>query len=145
MAFDSEDLTSHHPACRALAIKWRMPVELALDLVALALYDIVIYADDSTSMKYAESGARIDDMKVILERVTEVATLFDHDGMSITAFDCLACTPACMYTSANTTALQQPELGPMLAASVLTITCTLHNFIRESLVCIMCAACQLHN
>ncbi|DBB03580.1 hypothetical protein WJX82_002975 [Trebouxia sp. C0006] len=68
---------------RALAIKWRMPVELALDLVALALYDIVIYADDSTSMKYAESGARIDDMKVILERVTEVATLFDHDGISI--------------------------------------------------------------
>ena len=57
-----------------------MPVELALDLVALALYDIVIYADDSTSMKYAENGARIDDMKVILERVTEVATLFDHDG-----------------------------------------------------------------
>jgi len=48
----------------------------------LALYDIVIYADDSTSMKYAESGARIDDMKVILERVTEVATLFDDDGMS---------------------------------------------------------------
>lgn len=71
-----------------------MPVELALDLVALALYDIVIYADDSTSMKYAESGARIDDMKVILERVTEVATLFDHDGMSIIALDCLAYTPA---------------------------------------------------
>ncbi len=69
-------------------------MELALDLVALALYDIVIYADDSTSMKYAESGARIDDMKVILERVTEVATLFDHDGMSIIAFDRLAYTPA---------------------------------------------------
>lgn len=57
-----------------------MPVELALDLVALALYDIVIYADDSTSMKYAENGSRIDDMKVVLERVTEVATLFDEDG-----------------------------------------------------------------
>ena len=69
-------------------------MELALDLVALALYDIVIYADDSTSMKYAESGARIDDMKVILERVTEVATLFDHDGMSIIASDCLAYIPA---------------------------------------------------
>ena len=57
-----------------------MPVELAVDLVALALYDIVIYADDSTSMKYAENGSRIDDMKVVLERVTEVATLFDADG-----------------------------------------------------------------
>lgn len=60
-----------------------MPVELAVDLVALALYDIVIYADDSTSMKYAENGSRIDDMKVVLERVTEVATLFDADGMKL--------------------------------------------------------------
>ena len=51
-----------------------------MDLVALALYDIVIYADDSTSMKYAESGARIDDLKMILQRVTEVATLLDEDG-----------------------------------------------------------------
>lgn len=65
---------------RALGRKWNMPVELAVDLVALALYDIVIYADDSTSMKYAENGSRIDDMKVVLERVTEVATLFDEDG-----------------------------------------------------------------
>lgn len=57
-----------------------MPVDLALDLVALALYDIVIYADDSTSMKYAENGSRIDDLKMVLERVTEVATLLDEDG-----------------------------------------------------------------
>lgn len=34
----------------ALAQKWRMPTELAVDLAALALYDIVIYADDSGSM-----------------------------------------------------------------------------------------------
>ncbi|KAL3155839.1 hypothetical protein ABBQ32_012849 [Trebouxia sp. C0010 RCD-2024] len=68
---------------RALGRKWNMPVELAVDLVALALYDIVIYADDSTSMKYAENGSRIDDMKVVLERVTEVATLFDADGISV--------------------------------------------------------------
>lgn len=59
-----------------------MPVELACDLVALALYDIVVYADDSTSMKYAEGGSRIDDLKVILQRVAEVATLFDEDGES---------------------------------------------------------------
>ena len=99
-----ESLNPYDPACRALAIKWRMPVELALDLVALALYDIVIYADDSTSMKYAESGARIDDMKVILEHVTEVATLFDHDGMSIIAFDRLAYIPA--YKLQHTSLLQ---------------------------------------
>lgn len=57
-----------------------MPLELACDLVALALYDIVVYADDSTSMKYAEDGSRIDDLKVILQRIAEVATLFDEDG-----------------------------------------------------------------
>lgn len=75
-----------------------MPVELALDLVALALYDIVIYADDSTSMKYAENGSRIDDMKVVLERVTEVATLFDEDGTEHSL--ALFCGPAYhSYTS----------------------------------------------
>lgn len=31
-----------------------MPLELAFDLATLALYDIVIYADDSTSMQYSE-------------------------------------------------------------------------------------------
>ena len=78
-----------------------MPVELALDLVALALYDIVIYADDSTSMKYAENGSRIDDMKVVLERVTEVATLFDADGMkhSIAVWCCLHTTLMCVHPS----------------------------------------------
>ena len=34
-------------------------------------------SDDSTSMKYADDGERIRDLDVILERVTEVATLFD--------------------------------------------------------------------
>ena len=41
-----------------------MPMELAVDLAALALYDIVIYADDSTSMKYCDNGERLEDMKV---------------------------------------------------------------------------------
>ena len=57
-----------------------MPVELACDLVALSMYDIGVYADYSTYMKYAENGSRIDDLKVILQRVAEVATLFDDDG-----------------------------------------------------------------
>ena len=82
-----------------------MPVELALDLVALALYDIVIYADDSTSMKYAENGSRIDDMKVVLERVTEVATLFDSDGeLQPYSSDYMtkACRDLCSWTTAPT-------------------------------------------
>ncbi|KAK9804277.1 hypothetical protein WJX72_004387 [[Myrmecia] bisecta] len=66
---------------RQLAQRWKMPVELALDLVALALYDVIIYADDSTSMKYNED--RIDDLKVIVSKVAEVATLFDDDGITV--------------------------------------------------------------
>mmetsp|Transcript_1977 Transcript_1977/g.5870 ORF Transcript_1977/g.5870 Transcript_1977/m.5870 type:complete len:452 (-) Transcript_1977:2876-4231(-) len=71
----------------ALARKWNMPMELAVDLATLALYDIIIYADDSTSMKYADNGERIDDLKLILERVSEVAVLFDDDGISIRAIN----------------------------------------------------------
>lgn len=41
-------------ACRSVGQKWNMPMELAFDLCTLALYDVAIYADDSTSMKYAE-------------------------------------------------------------------------------------------
>lgn len=58
-----------------------MPLELAYDLATLALYDIVIFADDSGSMIFEEGGERINDLKVILGRVAEVATLFDEDGM----------------------------------------------------------------
>lgn len=71
----------------ALARKWNMSLELAVDLASLALYDTVIYADDSTSMKYADNGERIDDLKLILERVADVSTLFDDDGISIRAIN----------------------------------------------------------
>jgi hypothetical protein len=66
-----------------LASKWRMPKELAIDLAGLALYDIVILADDSSSMSFEEQGERIEDLKVILNKVAEVATLFDQDGITI--------------------------------------------------------------
>ena len=33
--------------CSGLAAKYRMPMELAISLAALALYDIVIFCDDS--------------------------------------------------------------------------------------------------
>jgi len=66
----------------ALAARWRMPVELAVDLSALALYDVVIYADDSGSME-SGNGERIDDLKLIVAKVAEVATLFDDDGIEV--------------------------------------------------------------
>lgn len=67
----------------ALAQKWKMPKELAYDLASLALYDVVLYCDDSGSMIFEESGERIDDLKLIVSKVAEVATLFDHDGIAV--------------------------------------------------------------
>lgn len=43
-------------------------------------YDVVIWADDSTSMSALDNGERIKDMKAILGRVADAATLFDDDG-----------------------------------------------------------------
>ena len=59
-----------------------MPKELAIDLASLALYDIVIYGDDSGSME-SYDGERIDDLKLIMAKVAEVATLFDEDGIEV--------------------------------------------------------------
>ncbi|KAI8808120.1 hypothetical protein BJ742DRAFT_291269 [Cladochytrium replicatum] len=66
-----------------VAARWNMQVELALDLACLALYDIVIYADDSGSMVFEEAGSRIDDLKMIAAKVSEIATMFDTDGISV--------------------------------------------------------------
>lgn len=51
--------------------------------MTLALYDVVIFCDDSGSMAFEEGGERINDLKVILGRVAEVATLFDSNGINI--------------------------------------------------------------
>ncbi|KAJ3098397.1 hypothetical protein HDU97_004025 [Phlyctochytrium planicorne] len=66
-----------------ISTAWRLNLEIAFDLSALALYDLVFYCDDSGSMSGAEQGTRIDDMKIILERVSEVATVFDDDGITV--------------------------------------------------------------
>jgi uncharacterized protein YegL len=68
---------------RELAARWRMPLELALDLCSLALYDIILFADDSGSMAFEENGERIDDLKLIGNKVSEVATMFDDDGVLV--------------------------------------------------------------
>ncbi|BFZ54774.1 hypothetical protein PYCC9005_001811 [Savitreella phatthalungensis] len=68
---------------RGLAASWDIPLEIANDLTALALYDIVLYCDDSGSMRAEERGERIDDLKLILSRVSEVAAMFDDDGLQV--------------------------------------------------------------
>jgi hypothetical protein len=54
----------------------------------LALYDIVIYIDDSGSMAFEEQGERIKDLELILQRVAFAATLFDEDGYVSTHHSC---------------------------------------------------------
>ena len=49
----------------------------------LALYDVVIYIDDSGSMAFEEQGERIKDLELIMQRVAFAATLFDEDGYGI--------------------------------------------------------------
>jgi len=66
-----------------LAAKWRVNMEIAKDLVQLALYDIVLFIDDSGSMQFEENGDRIDDLGLIMTRVISIATVFDEDGISL--------------------------------------------------------------
>lgn len=49
----------------------------------LALYDVVLLIDDSGSMQFEENGSRIDDLKLILGRVSYATSLFDDDGVQI--------------------------------------------------------------
>lgn len=60
-----------------------MPREIASDLAKLALFDIILYIDDSGSMAFEQGGERIDDMKLILNRVSYASSLFDQDGISV--------------------------------------------------------------
>ena len=62
---------------------WRIQKEIANDIVRLALYDVIIYIDDSGSMSFEENGERIKDLQLILSRVVFAATLFDEDGIEI--------------------------------------------------------------
>ncbi|KAF9629566.1 putative transcription factor protein [Lasiodiplodia theobromae] len=66
-----------------LCQRWRLPQEIGNDVVKLGLFDIFLYIDDSGSMQFEENGERIKDLRLILERVSYAATLFDDDGISV--------------------------------------------------------------
>jgi hypothetical protein len=64
-----------------ICVAWRLPREIGIDLVKLALFDIILFIDDSGSMQIEENGERIKDLKVILSKVAYAASLFDNDGI----------------------------------------------------------------
>ncbi|KAL2374477.1 hypothetical protein RJ035_007094 [Blastomyces gilchristii] len=66
-----------------LCATWRVPREVGQDILKLALFDVILFIDDSGSMQFEEGGERIKDLKLILSRVTYAATLFDDDGIQI--------------------------------------------------------------
>ncbi|CAD6572623.1 MAG: hypothetical protein CYPHOPRED_004901 [Cyphobasidiales sp. Tagirdzhanova-0007] len=49
----------------------------------LALFDIILYVDDSGSMAFEQGGERVDDLKLILNRVAYASSLFDSDGIQV--------------------------------------------------------------
>ncbi|GAA6064144.1 hypothetical protein JCM10212_000217 [Sporobolomyces blumeae] len=70
-------------ALTRLAQEWRLPAEVAMDLVRLALFDVILYCDDSGSMQFEENGERISDLKLIVSRCAFAASLFDDDGIEV--------------------------------------------------------------
>lgn len=57
--------------------------EMGQDLVKLALFDIILYIDNSGSMVFDEGGTRVRELKEIITSIVYTATLFDDDGISI--------------------------------------------------------------
>ena len=53
------------------------------DLAKLALYDIVLYIDNSGSILIDEHGQRKRDLQALLPQILEFALLFDDDGIDI--------------------------------------------------------------
>lgn len=66
-----------------LCAQWRINPEIGQDIVKLALFDVILYIDDSGSMAFEENGERIDDLKLILNRVAFATSLFDTDGIQV--------------------------------------------------------------
>jgi hypothetical protein len=66
-----------------LCAQWRVSPEIGQDIVKLALFDVILYVDDSGSMAFEENGERIDDLKLILNRVAFATSLFDTDGIQV--------------------------------------------------------------
>ncbi|GAA6039352.1 hypothetical protein JCM8097_002812 [Rhodosporidiobolus ruineniae] len=74
---------SQSGALQRIAGEWRLPMEIAMDLAKLALFDVILFLDDSGSMAFEENGSRIDDVKLIASRAATAAALFDQDGIQI--------------------------------------------------------------
>ncbi|KAJ5653096.1 transcription factor RfeF [Penicillium lividum] len=63
--------------------EWNVPMEVATDVMKLALFDVILYVDDSGSIEFEEKGLRKDQLRQILAIVATAAATFDEDGISV--------------------------------------------------------------
>ncbi|KAF9912501.1 hypothetical protein EC991_010588 [Linnemannia zychae] len=68
-----------------IALDWKgVNVQLAQVLCKLALYDIILLIDDSSSIQKANHiDGRLEDLEFLVSTIAEVAALFDDDGIDI--------------------------------------------------------------
>lgn len=45
---------------QALSSEWQIPMEIAMDIIKISLFDTIILVDDSGSMAFEENGERIE-------------------------------------------------------------------------------------
>lgn len=58
-------------------------MEVATDVMKLALFDVILYVDDSGSIEFEEKGVRKEQLKHIISIVATAASTFDQDGISV--------------------------------------------------------------
>lgn len=77
------------PQVQRLLARWNIPKEVGNDFVKLALYDVVLYIDDSGSMEFETDhgslgpGGRVRQLKDILARVAIATSHLDEDGIQV--------------------------------------------------------------
>lgn len=54
-----------------------------MDVMKLALFDVILYVDDSGSIEFEEKGMRKEQLRQILGIVATGASTFDQDGISV--------------------------------------------------------------
>ncbi|KAJ5720637.1 uncharacterized protein N7483_008571 [Penicillium malachiteum] len=79
-----QSLASEAPVkLQRLIQEWNVPMEVATDVMKLALFDVILYVDDSGSIEFEEKGLRKDQLRQILGIVATAAATFDQDGVSV--------------------------------------------------------------
>lgn len=66
-----------------LVREWNVPTEVAMDVMKLALFDIVLFVDDSGSIEFEERGVRKEQLRQVLGIIATGASTFDQDGVSV--------------------------------------------------------------